>query len=159
MVILMKINTFCTPQTETIILKGYNGDMTTCMSMNDVEILKMDIRGNNSKCLPLIWLENLAAESFRNNYQATVENLYAQWKMKEFSMASYLSHSFKGAEEGSWIEGIKPSNWGQYSGVLITENRKSENSLIISRLIWHWYLNRQEEHYRKKLQANIPQEY
>lgn len=52
-----------------------------------------------------------------------------------------------------------PSNWGQYSGVLITENRKSENSLIISRLIWHWYLNRQEEHYRKKLQANIPQEY
>lgn len=50
----MKINTFCTPQTKTIILKGYSGDMTTCTSMNDVEMLKMDIRGNNSKCLPLI---------------------------------------------------------------------------------------------------------
>lgn len=67
-------------------------------------MLKMDIRGNNSKCLPLIWLENLAAKSFRNNYQATVENLYAQWKRKEFPVASYLSHSFKGAEEGLWTD-------------------------------------------------------
>lgn len=57
MIILIKINTFHTPQTRTIILKGYNGDMNTWyegISMNDVEMLKMDIRGNNSKCLPLI---------------------------------------------------------------------------------------------------------
>lgn len=57
MVILIKINTFNTPQTKTIILKGYNGDMNTWyegISMNDVEMLKMDVRGNNSKCLPLI---------------------------------------------------------------------------------------------------------
>lgn len=125
MVILMKINTFCTPQTKTIILKGYSGDMTTCTSMNDMEMLKMDIRGNNSKCLPLIWLENLAAESFRNNYQATVENLYAQWKRKEFSMASYLSHSFKGAEEGSWTD----------------RNKAADSAIKLRSIFWcldHW---------------------